>query len=114
MVLFPAVPVQRTEQPAVQQIVRELERLAKGLGGFPLGSGGTRGAEAAKAIVASLKKINATLGEGAQRGELGKSGFDTIGREFEKIGATLRALGSTPKPTAKTTARKATKRTTRR
>jgi hypothetical protein len=112
--LFPAVPLLRAEQPAMEQIIRELEKLADGLRGFPPGSGGGRGPEAAKAIVASLKKINATLDAGTRQGKLGRAGLSAIGREFGKIGATLQAADASTKTGAKTTARKATKKTTRR
>lgn len=113
MVLFRSVPVLRAEEPAVERIVRELEQLAHRLRDYPHGSGGPRGAEA-NAIVASLQKINATLDEGARRGTLGRAGFSAIGREFGKIGATLQGAEASPKTAAKKTARKATKKTTRR
>ncbi len=107
---MPAVPPIAFETNAVEQIATELERLARALRTYPPGKGGSRTAAPAKAILRSLQKINATLAEGARRGSLGSGRFTTIGREFEKIGTTLQAVGSASKPTAK----KATKRTTRR
>ncbi len=94
MVVFPAVPVLVLETELVRQIISELEKLARLLGGFKPGGEAAREAGPARSIVASLKTINATLEEATRRGSLGPAGFTAIGREFEKIGATLRALGS--------------------
>jgi len=82
------------EYEHVQQIVAELRRLADLLARWPQGPGtAPRGADPAKSIVSSLKTINSTLEKASAQGRLTPEGYDTIGREFEKIGATLRALG---------------------
>lgn len=99
---MPAVPVKDSiELRLVQQIASELEKLAKTLRGFSKLTPGTRDAGPAQSLVDSLKKVNATVEEAARRGSLGSAGFATIGREFESIGATLRALGSDSKPSSK-------------
>lgn len=113
--MLPAVPPLGIESTKVLQIAAELEKLADGLRTYPPGTGGSRTAAPAEAIVRSLQKINATLADGARRGSLGSAGFTTIGREFGKIGTTLQTVGSAPKTTAKTTTtKKATRKTTRR
>jgi len=91
------VPVLAAEQGPVQEIAAELNKLAKTVGGFARGTDGTRGAGPARSIVESLRTINATMDAAAKSRSLGSAGFNTIGREFEKIGATLRGLGSDSK-----------------
>ena len=111
----PAVPPIAREAKTVKQIAAELEQLARILRNYPPGEGATRTPEPAKVIVRSLKKVNATLASGARRRSLRPAGFRTIGREFGKIGKTLVAVGSAPKPKArKTTRKKTTRKMTRR
>jgi hypothetical protein len=82
------------EVETLKAIAAELEKLAAALRNYPQGAGGPRDDKPAASILASLKTINATLADGAKRGSLGPEGFTTIGKEFEKIGKTLQALGS--------------------
>ena len=110
-----AVPTYAVEARAVQEIVEELERLAKILGAFPEGTGiSSRGPAPARRIAASLQKVNARLEKAASLRRLGSAGFSAIGRDFEKIGATLRAVGNAPKKTARKTTKKTARKTTAR
>ena len=112
---MPAVPPIAREARTVKLIAAELAKLARILRNYPAGEGATRTPEPARAIVRSLKKVNATLAVGARRRSLSPAGFRTIGREFGKIGTTLVAVGSASKPKAKkATRKKTTRKTTRR
>jgi len=91
------VPVLRIETKQVEEIAAELDKLARTLRAFAQGTEGSRSARPAGTIVKSLGTVNRTLEAAARRGSLGPAGFARIGREFEKIGATLRALGSDSK-----------------
>ena len=94
MLVFRAVPPSAREIEVLKQIGAELQELSKLLRGLPSMTGGTRGPESAASILESLKKVNATLAEADRNKSLTPAGFTTVGREFEKIGATLRALGT--------------------
>lgn len=105
------------ERKVVQQIADEFEELANTLRSYPRGAGGPRTGAPARAILAALKRINATLSAGARKGKLGRTGFTSLGRQFDRIATTLLAVGSgskTARTTRKTTRRKATRKTTRR
>jgi hypothetical protein len=82
------------ELGTIQAIAGELEKLAAGLRDFPQSNTSQRNEDPAQKILASLKTINATLAAGARRGSLGSDGFTTMGTEFERIGTTLKAIGS--------------------
>ena len=94
MLLFRAVPPSAREIEVLKGIAAELRELAQLLGRLPPLTGGKRGPEAATSILESLKNVNATLRKAEQDKSLTPGGFTSVGREFEKIGATLRALGS--------------------
>lgn len=111
----PAVPPIAREARTVKQIAAELAKLARILRNYPPGEGATRTPEPARAIVRSLKKVNATLAAGARRRSLAPAGFRTIGSEFGKIGRTLVAVGTASKrKTKKATRKKTARKTTRR
>ena len=109
---MPAVPPIAREASAVKQIAIELAKLARIVRHYPRGEGATRTPAPARAIVRSLKKVNATLAAGSRRRSLSPAGFRTIGREFGKIGRTLVAVGSAPRRKAKKATRKKTTRKT--
>jgi hypothetical protein len=108
------VPPIAREARTIKRIAAELVKLARILRNYPPGEGATRTPEPARAIVRSLKKVNATLAAGARRRSLAPAGFRTIGREFEKIGETLVAVGSASKRRATKTTRKTTRKTTKK
>lgn len=94
------------ERGPVQQIGREFERLGAALRNYPVGDGGSqsvRSAAPARTILSSVKKINATIKEGARRQTLSPAAFRSLGREFEKIGATLQKVGSATRTTKRST-----------
>jgi hypothetical protein len=121
VVLFLAVPTYAMEARNVQTIAAELQRLAQLLLRFPTVEGGGRSADPSSRIAASLRNVNATLENGLKQGALTPAMFDSIGRDFENIGKTLRSLGGASKPstrairkTTRKTTRKPTRKTTRR
>jgi hypothetical protein len=91
-----AVPPTAREAPIVNHIADELRRLAQTLTTLPAAMGGEGPSRtgAAEKILTSLRNVNATLEKAAKTGTLSRQAFDSIGRDFETIGATLRALGS--------------------
>lgn len=105
------MPTAAREQAPVRQIVEELEKLARLLASFPPAEvAGKRGPRPATSIAASLKKVNATLEGALRKGSLTSAGFTRIGREFEKIGTTLQALGSGYETRSQRTRKKTTRR----
>ena len=104
---MPPYPI---EYDQVQQIAAQLSRLAKTLQSLPKAEGTTlRTGAPARSIVTSLKSVNATLETAAKNNKLTPAGFAAIGRNFEKIGATLQAVGA-PKSSSRTTRRRTTRR----
>jgi len=107
------VPPVAFERGPVQQIGREFVRLGKALGSYPMGDGAsqsTRTAAPVRRILGSLKKVNATIKDGARKQHLSPAAFRSLGREFDKIGATLQAVGSAATKTTKRSTRKRARR----
>jgi len=107
------VPPIAFERGPVQKIGREFEILGDRLRNYPMGDGASRGARTAapaRRILASLKKVNATVRDGARKEHLSPAAFRSLGREFDKIGATLQAVGSAATKTTKRSTRKRTRR----
>lgn len=103
-------PFGQVERKNIEQIAKEFERLAQGLHQLPKGqTTSTRGPGPSRAILGSLRKVNATLAAASRGGSLRPAGFNVIAREFSKISASVKRAGAASKPTT----RKATKRTAR-
>lgn len=102
MVVFPAVPLFVDEWRTVEQIAKEIERLAKLVAALPQAKdGGAQAPPDAAAILRSVQKINTVLETGIGRGSLGAARLNTIGGEFSKIGAVLQRKAARPKTLAK-------------
>lgn len=108
------MPVFLKEGAILPQIADEFRKLGDALYNYPAGDGSPRSAASATSILASLKKINATIAAGARAKHLGPAGFAALGREFSKIGTTLSALGAPAKSTARKTAKRTGTRTARK
>ena len=86
------------EKRTGRQIAGEFEKLARFLHGWPEGSSTSeRGVVPSRAILKSLKTINATFAKGVKKGTVDRAGFRVIGREFQHIGKTVSKLGGSAK-----------------